>query len=147
MDAGKSYALCIGDLLSAAMQGFQLIQNLHTCWEQRAHLPAPNKLMPARQRQAPELQQQLASLQHFTPWPTQLHVHCLLHVTHHTCIATAGKAIKGQREKFTIATKCGIVINDGKMSYDGSRKHVREACEGSLKRLGIDTIDLYYLHR
>jgi aryl-alcohol dehydrogenase-like predicted oxidoreductase len=33
------------------------------------------------------------------------------------------------------------------MSYDGSRKHVREACEASLKRLEIDTIDLYYLHR
>ena len=30
---------------------------------------------------------------------------------------------------------------------DTSRKHVREACEGSLKRLGIDCIDLYYMHR
>lgn len=59
----------------------------------------------------------------------------------------AGKAIKGQREKLTIATKCGIVLGEGGMSFDGSRKHVREACEASLKRLGIDTIDLYYLHR
>lgn len=58
-----------------------------------------------------------------------------------------GQAIKGQRDKFTIATKCGIVMADGKMSFNGSRKHVREACEGSLKRLGVDTIDLYYLHR
>lgn len=58
-----------------------------------------------------------------------------------------GKAIKGQREKFTIATKCGIILGGGGMSLDGSRKHVRESCEGSLKRLGIDTIDLYYLHR
>jgi aryl-alcohol dehydrogenase-like predicted oxidoreductase len=33
------------------------------------------------------------------------------------------------------------------MGYDGSRQHVREACEASLKRLGIDCIDLYYLHR
>jgi aryl-alcohol dehydrogenase-like predicted oxidoreductase len=33
------------------------------------------------------------------------------------------------------------------MIFDGSRKHVREACEASLKRLGTDYIDLYYLHR
>lgn len=58
-----------------------------------------------------------------------------------------GKAIKGNRDKYTIATKCGIVMKDGQMTYDGSRQHVREACEASLKRLGIDTMDLYYLHR
>eukprot|EP00878_Enallax_costatus_P005162 GHUV01005425.1.p1 GENE.GHUV01005425.1~~GHUV01005425.1.p1 ORF type:complete len:293 (+),score=57.39 GHUV01005425.1:920-1798(+) len=58
-----------------------------------------------------------------------------------------GKAIKGNREKYTIATKCGIVLKDGQMTKDGSRKHVREACEASLKRLGTDCIDLYYLHR
>eukprot|EP00882_Tetradesmus_deserticola_P008446 GHRQ01008907.1.p1 GENE.GHRQ01008907.1~~GHRQ01008907.1.p1 ORF type:complete len:232 (+),score=88.84 GHRQ01008907.1:372-1067(+) len=38
-------------------------------------------------------------------------------------------------------------MTDGGMSLDGSRKHVREACEASLQRLGIDSIDLYYLHR
>lgn len=64
-----------------------------------------------------------------------------------TYYTAAGKAIKGNREKYTIATKCGIVIKDGQMTLDGSRQHVREACEASLKRLGIDTIDLYYLHR
>jgi diketogulonate reductase-like aldo/keto reductase len=58
-----------------------------------------------------------------------------------------GKAIKGCREKFTIATKCGIVKTDSGLIFDGSRKHVREACEASLKRLGTDYIDLYYLHR
>ncbi|KAF6256440.1 oxidoreductase B [Scenedesmus sp. NREL 46B-D3] len=58
-----------------------------------------------------------------------------------------GKAIKGQRDKFTIATKCGIVMKDGQMAFNGSRRHVRESCEASLQRLGIDTIDLYYLHR
>ncbi|KAF6256441.1 oxidoreductase B [Scenedesmus sp. NREL 46B-D3] len=58
-----------------------------------------------------------------------------------------GKAIKGQRDKFTIATKCGIVMKDGQMVWKGSRRHVRESCEASLQRLGIDTIDLYYLHR
>ena len=58
-----------------------------------------------------------------------------------------GKAIAGQRDKYTIATKCGIVFRDGQMAYDGSRAHVRAACEASLKRLGVDCIDLYYLHR
>jgi len=58
-----------------------------------------------------------------------------------------GKAIQGKREQYTIATKCGVVFKEGQMAYDGSRQHVREACEASLKRLGIDCIDLYYLHR
>lgn len=51
-----------------------------------------------------------------------------------------------EREKYVIATKCGIVIGEGGMRFDGSRAHVRSACEASLKRLGIDCIDLYYLH-
>lgn len=58
-----------------------------------------------------------------------------------------GRAIKGRRDQYIIATKCGIVFRDGARAYDGSRAHVRSACEASLKRLGIDTIDLYYLHR
>eukprot|EP00877_Chromochloris_zofingiensis_P009086 jgi/Chrzof1/4430/Cz14g12240.t1 len=58
-----------------------------------------------------------------------------------------GRAIKGKRDKYVLATKCGIVMKDGQMAFDGSRKHVREACEASLKRLGTDCIDLYYLHR
>ncbi|KIZ04897.1 hypothetical protein MNEG_3065 [Monoraphidium neglectum] len=59
-----------------------------------------------------------------------------------------GRAIKGRRDQYTIATKCGIVFGkDGSRYFDGSRAYVRAACEASLKRLGIDTIDLYYLHR
>lgn len=58
-----------------------------------------------------------------------------------------GRAIQGKRDKVVIATKCGIVAKDGKYGFDGSRKHVREACEASLKRLGTGYIDLYYLHR
>jgi predicted oxidoreductase len=51
-----------------------------------------------------------------------------------------------EREKYVIATKCGIIFDTGGRRFDGSRAHVRSACEASLKRLGIDYIDLYYLH-
>jgi aryl-alcohol dehydrogenase-like predicted oxidoreductase len=61
-----------------------------------------------------------------------------------------GKAIKGRRHQIVLATKFGIVRDPNdprKRGIDGSPKHVREACDGSLRRLGVDTIDLYYLHR
>src|SRR5215470_12653161 len=61
-----------------------------------------------------------------------------------------GRALGGRRDRVVVATKCGLVVQD-RASYrfgrDGSPAHVREACAGSLERLGIDTIDLYYLHR
>ena len=60
------------------------------------------------------------------------------------------RAIAGRRDRVVVATKVGLVVED-KASYrfgrDGSPEHVREACDGSLARLGIDVIDLYYLHR
>ena len=61
----------------------------------------------------------------------------------------AGQALKGRRDHFTLATKFGLVPHaDGKgADVDGSPKHVREACEASLKRLQTDYIDLYYQHR
>ncbi len=62
-----------------------------------------------------------------------------------------GKAIKNHRNKLTLATKMGFVgRGEGKaLDYylDGSPAHIKEACEASLKRLGVDVIDLYYLHR
>lgn len=61
-----------------------------------------------------------------------------------------GKAIKGHREKITLATKFGIVRdpdNPKARSFNGKPAYVKSSCEGSLKRLGIDVIDLYYLHR
>lgn len=53
-----------------------------------------------------------------------------------------------QREKLVIATKCGFV-REALYQYhiDGSPAHIKAACDASLKRLGIDVIDLYYLHR
>ena len=59
-----------------------------------------------------------------------------------------GQAIRGRRDRLVIATKFGFRIEDGKArGVDSSPQNVRTACEGSLKRLGVDTIDLYYQHR
>jgi aryl-alcohol dehydrogenase-like predicted oxidoreductase len=61
-----------------------------------------------------------------------------------------GKAIKGNRDAYVIATKFGIVrepSNPTKRSISGKPEYVKAACDASLKRLGIDTIDLYYQHR
>jgi aryl-alcohol dehydrogenase-like predicted oxidoreductase len=59
-----------------------------------------------------------------------------------------GQAIRGRRDRLVIATKFGFKIEDGGYrGVDSSPENVRRACEGSLKRLGIDTIDLYYQHR
>lgn len=60
------------------------------------------------------------------------------------------KAIRGRRERFVIATKFGIVRdpnNPTLRKIAGRAEYVRKACEGSLRRLGIETIDLYYQHR
>jgi aryl-alcohol dehydrogenase-like predicted oxidoreductase len=60
-----------------------------------------------------------------------------------------GRAIRGRREQAVVATKFGIVRGpDPKSrSISGRPEYVRSACEASLKRLGIATIDLYYQHR
>src|SRR6266436_5479357 len=59
-----------------------------------------------------------------------------------------GRALKGRRDKAVVCTKFGNIDNpDGTKAYNGKPEYVREACDASLKQLGIDTIDLYYLHR
>lgn len=59
-----------------------------------------------------------------------------------------GQAIKGRRDRLVIATKFGFRFDkDGFRGVDSSPQNVRRACEGSLKRLGIETIDLLYQHR
>lgn len=58
-----------------------------------------------------------------------------------------GKAIKEIREKVQLATKFGLIFVDGKPELRGDPEYVRAACEASLKRLGVDCIDLYYQHR
>ena len=59
-----------------------------------------------------------------------------------------GQALEGVvRERVQLATKFGTKYTDGKTEICGLPEYVRAACEGSLKRLGIDSIDLYYQHR
>lgn len=61
-----------------------------------------------------------------------------------------GRAVRGRRDEVRIATKFGIVrdADDPTLrGFRGDRAYVRQACESSLRRLGIDTIDLYYMHR
>jgi aryl-alcohol dehydrogenase-like predicted oxidoreductase len=53
----------------------------------------------------------------------------------------------GVRDKVELATKFGITLDDGKWEVRGDPAYVRAACEGSLARLGVDCIDLYYQHR
>jgi aryl-alcohol dehydrogenase-like predicted oxidoreductase len=60
-----------------------------------------------------------------------------------------GRALKGKRDRVVLATKFGIVrAPDGRvLGADGRPEYVKQACEASLRRLGIETIDLYYQHR
>ncbi|KAH6777744.1 oxidoreductase superfamily protein [Perilla frutescens var. frutescens] len=66
----------------------------------------------------------------------------------HTNEILIGKALKGgMREKVQLASKFGILLQEGKMEVRGDPAYVRSACEASLKRLDVDCIDLYYVHR
>ena len=60
-----------------------------------------------------------------------------------------GRAIAGRREEVQLATKFGIdrTSGDDKRVVRGERSYVKRACESSLLRLGVEVIDLYYLHR
>jgi len=68
----------------------------------------------------------------------------------HTNEQLVGRAIKGKRDKLIVATKFGSVRDPKTRAFlgvNGKPDYVRQACDASLKRLGIDTIDLYYQHR
>src|SRR6202034_3298736 len=61
-----------------------------------------------------------------------------------------GRAIKGKRDKIVLATNFGIVrdpANPNARGVNGKPDYVRQPCEASLRRLGVETIDLYYQHR
>ena len=58
------------------------------------------------------------------------------------------RALKGRRDHYVVASKFGnLRMPDGSPAMNGRPDYVPKACEASLKRLGVDTIDLYYLHR
>jgi len=57
-----------------------------------------------------------------------------------------GRAIKGNREKVIIATKCGLEIKGASIRVDLTPAFIRKDLEGSLKRLGVDTVDVYQCH-
>ena len=68
----------------------------------------------------------------------------------HTNEELLGRAIKGRRDDVFIATKFGIVrdpANPQLRGINGKPEYVRSSCEGSLQRLGVEQIDLYYQHR
>jgi aryl-alcohol dehydrogenase-like predicted oxidoreductase len=68
----------------------------------------------------------------------------------HTNEELVGRAIKGKRDKVVLATKFGIVRdprNPNARCVSGKPDYVRQSCEGSLRRLAVDHIDLYYQHR
>src|SRR5437867_4073455 len=60
-----------------------------------------------------------------------------------------GRAIAGRRDRVTLATKFGNQRSPegGFLAQNGRPEYVPQACDASLQRLGVDTIDLYYLHR
>jgi aryl-alcohol dehydrogenase-like predicted oxidoreductase len=58
-----------------------------------------------------------------------------------------GRAIDGRRDEVQLATKFGVRREGGARSIDNSPEWIHAACEGSLRRLGVERIDLYYMHR
>jgi aryl-alcohol dehydrogenase-like predicted oxidoreductase len=65
----------------------------------------------------------------------------------HTNEELVGRAIRGRRDELVLASKFGLVVRDGEIVPDGRPEHLRAAAEGSLRRLGVERIDLYQLHR
>ena len=68
----------------------------------------------------------------------------------HTNEQLLGRALRGRREQVIIATKFGILRDPTRPEFrgiSGKPDYVHKACEGSLRRLGMDVIDLYYQHR
>ncbi|MGW2149148.1 aldo/keto reductase [Nonomuraea bangladeshensis] len=58
-----------------------------------------------------------------------------------------GRAIKDRRDEVVLATKFGVKRDGGTRTIENSPEYIRSACDASLRRLGVDHIDLYYMHR
>jgi len=61
--------------------------------------------------------------------------------------ALIGKALKGRRSEFLLASKMGIIVDDGPRRIDCKPETILRECDKSLAALGVDHIDLYYMHR
>src|SRR4030081_1172008 len=57
-----------------------------------------------------------------------------------------GRWLQSRSPAVVVATKCGFPVGPGPRDVGGSRKHVIEACEASLRRLGRDRLDIFYMH-
>lgn len=58
-----------------------------------------------------------------------------------------GKFLRPLRERVIISTKCGLFFEGEGLGRNSSKAYIKQACEASLQRLGIDVIDIYFLHR
>lgn len=58
-----------------------------------------------------------------------------------------GRALGSRRKDVLLASKCVLMVRDGQRVIDGHPDSIKEACDASLERLGVDVIDLYYMHR
>ena len=58
-----------------------------------------------------------------------------------------GRALTGRRDEAVVTTKFGLTFRDGVMGEDGSPAHVRQSLEGSLRRMAMDHVDVYFQHR
>ena len=65
----------------------------------------------------------------------------------HTNEQLVGRALQGRRDEAVLATKVGLVQQDGSITRDGRPEHVRAGIDASLQRLGVDHVDLWQLHR
>lgn len=66
----------------------------------------------------------------------------------HTNEELVGRAIRGRRDDLVLASKCGLIVDgNGNIVPNGRPEYLRTAAEGSLRRLGVERIDLYQLHR
>jgi aryl-alcohol dehydrogenase-like predicted oxidoreductase len=65
----------------------------------------------------------------------------------HTNEELVARALAGRRAEAVLATKVGIVFDDADRRLDGRPEHIRASIDGSLRRLGVDYVDLYQLHR
>jgi aryl-alcohol dehydrogenase-like predicted oxidoreductase len=68
----------------------------------------------------------------------------------HTNEELLGQALKGIRQDIIVATKCGVMrdpVTKARLGLNGKPDYIQASCEASLKRLGVEVIDLYYLHR